>query len=101
MPRNSSRTWLIFLFVGAFAIRMGFCAAKTGLGQTLERDYREYVLAGERLLRHGTLVSPLILADTDQAPSALLPPTYAALVAGVYAALGPETFSATVGPAIN
>ena len=80
MPRSSSPTWLVLLFVGAFAIRMGFCAAKTGFGQALERDYREYVLAGERLARHGTLVSPLILEDTDQAPSALLPPAYAALV---------------------
>jgi hypothetical protein len=96
MPRNKSRIWLVILFVGAFAIRMGLCEAKTGIGQVSETGYLEYVFAGERLAQHGTLVSPLILADTDPTPSALLPPVYAGLVAAVYAALGAETFAANL-----
>ncbi|MHC4697632.1 MAG: ArnT family glycosyltransferase [Planctomycetota bacterium] len=96
MPRNKSRIWLVILFVGAIAIRMGLCEAKTGIGQALETGYREYVFAGERLAQHGTLVSPLILADADPTPSALLPPAYAGLVAVVYAALGAKTFAANL-----
>ncbi len=96
MQHPGSRAWLIILLIGAFALRMGFCAAKTGIGRALERDYLEYVLAGQRLVQHGTLVSPLILADTDTTPSSLLPPAYAALVAGVYALFGTGTFVATL-----
>lgn len=96
MPTYYSRKWLILLLVGAFAIRIGFCTVKTGLGRTLERDYREYVIAGERLAKYGTLVSPFILADTDRTPSAVLPPAYAGFVAVVYRLLGAETFAATL-----
>ncbi len=96
MPHHSSRTWLIVLVVAAFAMRMGFCAAKTGIGKALEGDYHEYVMAGERLAKYGTLISPLILTEADTGPSALLPPAYAALVAVVYAVLGVKTFAATL-----
>jgi len=58
--------------------------------------YREYILAGQRLLERGTLVSPLITEQPTTAPSALLPPAYAGLVAAMYGVLGTETFAATL-----
>lgn len=75
----------------ALAIRLGFCAATTGLGESLGEHYREYITAGTRLLQHGSLVSPFILEHTPTNPSAILPPVYAVLVAGVFGAFGVET----------
>ncbi len=93
MRNRRTRIFLAVLFVVALALRLGFCAQKTGLGTPLERDYREYIALGQRLLAYGTVVSPLILTETDQTPSALLPPGYTALVAVTYAVLGIESFS--------
>lgn len=90
------RRALLGLLLLAGAIRIGFCAAQTGLGSAPPVDYREYILAGQRLITHGTLVSSLILADSNLEPSALFPPAYAGLVAGVYAWLGTETVRATM-----
>ena len=79
----------------AFGLRVGYCAAKGTLGRSPQRGYREYVMAGQRLLKHGTLVSPLIVADVDRMPSALLPPVYAGLVAVTYGFFGVESAAAT------
>jgi len=73
-------------------------AARGTLGHSPspERGYREYVMAGERLLRHGTITSPLILDDVNHRPSALMPPAYVAFVTATYANLGVETRTATL-----
>ncbi len=94
MGSRHTRICLAVLFVIALMLRLGFCAYKTGLGSVLDPGFREYITAGQRLYAHGTLVSPLILTDTDQTPSALLPPGYTALVAATYGALGVESFAA-------
>jgi hypothetical protein len=86
---------LTVMILVAFGLRVGYCVAKGTLGRSPQRGYREYVMAGQRLLEHGTLVSPLIVADVDRTPSAQLPPVYAGLVAVTYALLGVESSAAT------
>lgn len=99
------RGWLGLLVIVAFALRLAFCNATVGLGRSLGDQYREYIIAGTRLLEQGTLACPLILEADDRhagrtlqatAPSALLPPAYVGLVASVYGLLGTETFAATL-----
>ena len=96
MRSASKRTLLGVLVIGAFALRLAFCAGTTGLGRSLGKDYREYIVAGQRLLEHGTLTSPFITSDSTTTPSALLPPLYTGLVAVVYTLLGTDTFLATL-----
>ena len=96
MTRGQTAIGLILLIALAFGLRIGYCAARGALGRSPATGYREYVVAGQRLLQHGTLVSPLIVADVDRTPSPLLPPVYAGLVAAVYALCGVETFAATL-----
>ena len=81
------------LFLAAFGLRLGVLVARGTFGRTSEH-YREYIYAGQGLLSHGTLVSPLLLETVDLRPSALLPPGYAAFCACVYALLGVDTSSA-------
>lgn len=89
---------MVFLFAASFALRIGYVAVRGTLAEspTPQRGYREYVLAGQRLLEHGTLVSPLILEDVDPRPSALMPPGYAGFVAVMYALFGVESRVATL-----
>jgi len=96
MKTNPSNISVVILVVGAFAIRIGYCAATGTLGHTPQKGYREYVMAGERLLASGTLVSPLILDDAKAGRSSLLPPGYVALVAASYGLFGVESWAATV-----
>ncbi len=96
MHGTRTRVCLALLVTVAFALRLAFCSATTGLGRSLGEQYREYIIAGQRLAEHGTLVCPLILESTSTTPSALMPPLYAGLVAAVYWVLGPETFAATL-----
>lgn len=96
MTRGRTAVGLIVLIALAFGLRIGYCAARGTLGRSPERSYREYVVAGQRLLQHGTLVSPLIVADVDRTPSPLMPPVYVGLVAAVYTLFGVETFAATL-----
>lgn len=83
------------LLLAAFGLRLLYCAAKTGLGQTLGPDYREYIIVATRLLSEGVFASPLSPVDDPSIPSALLPPVYACVTAGVYAVLGVEAIAAT------
>ena len=62
MVPRSERTWVILFFIASVAIRMVYCAMSSGLGQPPPR-YREYIIAGERLLQQVTLVSPLLQDD--------------------------------------
>lgn len=96
MTRGRTAVGLILLIAMAFGLRIGYCAARGTLGRSPETGYREYVVAGQRLLQYGTLVSPLIVADVDRTPSPLLPPVYVGLVTAVYALCGVETFAATL-----
>src|SRR3990172_1627886 len=93
---SRARRFLLGIFLVAFSLRVGVCVAKGALGRSPDGGYREYVLAGQRLLEHGAIVSPLILDDVDQTPSTLMPPAYVGLVAGTYWLLGVETFAATL-----
>ncbi|MCH8991973.1 MAG: hypothetical protein IIA44_09535, partial [Acidobacteria bacterium] len=87
---------MTFLFFFAFILRITYCAAIGSLGDFTGRGYTEYIVAGQRLLEQGTFISPFITEAADASPSALLPPVYVAFVAGVYALLGINTFSATL-----
>jgi len=95
---GSPRKLLVLLFAASLALRIGYLGLRGTLGESpsTQRGYREYVMVGERLLEHGTLVSPLILEDVDHRPSALMPPLYSGFVAGVYGLLGVETRAATL-----
>ena len=96
MRRCPPQLGLILLLLLAFALRVGYCVAEGSLGRTPPRGYREYVETAQRLLKHGTITSPLLTEDVDSAPSVILPPIYVLLVAGVYSLLGVETFWSTL-----
>lgn len=96
MNTKSSRIGPIVLVVCAFAIRLGYCQATRSLGRTPQAGYREYVIAGERLVTRGAFVSPLILDDVSAGKSTFLPPGYTAYVAVAYALLGIESGAATL-----
>lgn len=94
--RTRYRIELLALFVLALTVRLVFCAEKTGLGRAIPDGYREYILVGQRLLEHGVYTTPLVPDGAPMPASALMPPIYAGLVAGVYALLGSDTFAATL-----
>ncbi|UCE59433.1 MAG: hypothetical protein JSU63_18565 [Phycisphaerales bacterium] len=94
MTRSYQSVCLATLLVAALVLRIGYCVVVSGLGES-PSSYREYVIAGQRLLTHGTLVSPFVPDESTSEPSSLLPPAYATLVAGVYGVLGVETPTAT------
>lgn len=98
MHRSRIHGWLALLIFAAFALRMVYCSVTIGLGRSLppHQYHREYIITARGLVEHATLVSPLILEDATAAPSALMPPLYAGLVAAVYRLLGIETFAATL-----
>lgn len=98
MRHTRIRRWLALLILAAFALRLVYCSMTTGLGRPLPPDkyHREYVITARGLIECSTLVSPLILEHTSPTPSALMPPVYAGLVAGVYRLFGIETFAATL-----
>ena len=95
VKQSASHRWLILLIFGALALRLAYCAAVGTLGRT-GPGYMEYISAGQRLVEHGRLTSPLIFATADARPSALLPPVYAAFVASVYWLFGANTYAATL-----
>lgn len=95
MSRVAAYSVPVVLFLLALLLRMAYCESTQGLGHFSDRGYTEYVVAGGRLLEGGTIVSPLIRERTPTEPSALLPPGYTALVAGVYAWWGVETTAST------
>jgi len=64
-------------------------------GTPKHTQYREYIMAGTRLLERGRLLSSLITDDAAATPSSLLPPVYALVVAGVYGVSGVESATAT------
>jgi len=98
MALRSTRFWLTTLFLGALALRLGFAAMARTANHPIPPpgQAREYILAGSRLLEFGTLTSPLIIENGDHGPSSVLPPIYAALVAGVYGLFGTESTAASI-----
>ena len=99
-PRdNPSRNrWIVLavLMICSFGLRLAFCAERSGLGQPLGRYYPEYTIQAGQLLATGTFVCPFIEEGSSDEPSALLPPLYTLLVAGIYYVFGLETFGATL-----
>ncbi len=91
-----SRAWLVMVVLLAVALRMGRCATAEGLGRARPITYTEYTVAAQHLLEQGAFVSPLVRDIVPEEPSALMPPVYVALVAGVYGVLGVGTFAATL-----
>ena len=99
MSSRQAHVCLWSLVVLAFAIRIAYCAAGNDLGHTsYPTEYwgHEYIITAERLLEHGTMVSPLPTDDSGSTPSCLMPPGYVGLVAGVYRLFGTNTFAATL-----
>ena len=97
MHPKQTGVWLSLLVVIAFALRIGYCAVHVGLGCTFPENYREYIATGKRLLETGTIQCSWIIRDADaNGPSAVLPPGYVALVAGVYWLFGVESSAANV-----
>ena len=87
---------LSVLLVAALALRVGVIAATGQLGRSPQGDYREYVIAAQRLLSTGTIVTPMLPADADPGPSAFLPPAYVVIAASAYWLLGVESAAATL-----
>lgn len=79
----------------ALALRLGVLIATGQFGRSPSPDYREYVIAGQRFLESGTMLSPMIPEEAKPGPSAFLPPVYVAITAGAYGLFGVETFAAT------
>lgn len=96
MARVRLHRTLATLVVASFALKIGYCAVTTGLGQSPPSNYREYVIAATRLLDSHTLSSALLWDAGIHAPSSLIPPAYAGLVACAYSLLGVESAGATL-----
>lgn len=96
MIATPSKRSLVILFFAVFALRIVYCAGVGGLGGFSGEGYEEYMITGERLLKHATLVSPLIADIDDATPSALIPPLYTAVVAAMYGVFGVRSFAATL-----
>lgn len=80
----------------SFLLRAGAIAGTIGWGHVKADEYHEYRLVGQRFLEQGTITCPLITLETPTAPSALLPPIYGVLVAGVFGLLGTDTITSIV-----
>ena len=92
----SAKRGLLAIFSIALVLRLLYVGLTLGLGHTLPVNFREYIVAGQRLLDKGTLVSPFIIEDISNEPSSLMPPVYVAIVAAAYKVFGVETFAATL-----
>ncbi len=82
------------MVLAAFALRMDYCAATTGLGRYSSSDYREQITLGTRLVTQGTFGNALTPDDPQPRPTAVFPPLYPLVVAGVFALLGIESYAA-------
>ena len=87
------RRRLLLLFFVAMALRLAYCQATVGLGRYRTERYQEYALIAARFQTCGTFTCPLILDDSTTAPSAMLPPLYASVLAGIYSLLGVNSFA--------
>lgn len=96
MSRKSLNIPLLLLALTAMAIRLLFCAWRTGLGYTTDHYYLEYSLTGKRLLIEQAFLCPFVLDDMLAGPSSLLPPIYVFIVYGVYSFLGVESYASTL-----
>lgn len=96
-PRNRSQPFLrrslLLLFGVSLVLRMSVAwwMMPRVDGAVSHVQYREYAMAGARLLEHGALLSSLIIDDTAATPSTLMPPLYAGVVACVYRVCGIES----------
>lgn len=90
---SSLRRGLTLLFLGSLMLRMSVAwwAMPRENGAAKHDQYREYIMAGTRLLQRGALLSSLIIDDSSATSSTLMPPLYVAVVAGVYRVCGVET----------
>lgn len=80
------------MVAAAFAVGVGACALRWGLGRVDPVDYHEYLIAGHRLAQTGSFLSPLIVKEgAAPTPSALLPPLYVAIVAEALDLLGSDS----------
>ncbi len=95
MESGSSRRLFCWIVGIALVGRLGYAIATGEFGVTPPRDYREYVVVAERLLEHRVYTSPMT-TEANLAPSCLMPPAYAGLVALAYRLLGVESHTATL-----
>jgi 4-amino-4-deoxy-L-arabinose transferase-like glycosyltransferase len=95
MHRYRESGILAALTVVALTLRLGYCAFSTELRPRPPGNHREYIVAAQRLLTDGVLLSPLIIDQARATPSTHLPPLYVFLVAALYKVLGTETAAAT------
>ncbi|MCG3131940.1 MAG: hypothetical protein FLDDKLPJ_02750 [Phycisphaerae bacterium] len=94
--KRSATRMLIGIVVVGVALRLGYAAVAGELGVTPATHYREHITLATRLLSEGTFGSPMTPEDPAPRPSAMFPPLYPLLVAGVYAVLGVESYAATL-----
>lgn len=94
--KRSTTRMLIGIVVVGVALRLGYAAVAGELGVTPATHYREHITLATRLLSESTFGSPMTPEDPTPRPSAMFPPLYPLLVAGVYALLGIESYAATL-----
>lgn len=93
---HRSRAALILLTLLAGALRIAYPIAGGRFGEPFSDTYLEYVVAARRLVTHGAFLSPWPADDNLCIPSAIMPPAYTGLVAGVYACFGIESKTSTI-----
>lgn len=81
----------LFIFLFALLIRAGYCAWTHRGPYAFREQYREYIIAGQRLLEHGSFLSPFMADAATAEVSAVLPPLYTIWIATVYAVCGVES----------
>ncbi|MCC7293371.1 MAG: hypothetical protein IT449_15030 [Phycisphaerales bacterium] len=82
------------MVLAALLLRLGFCAATTGLGRYSSPDYREQITLATRIVTQGTFGNALTPDDPQPRPTAVFPPLYPLVAAGVFALLGIESYAA-------
>lgn len=79
------------VFLLALTIRIGYCAWTHRGPYPFQHHYREYIVAGQRLLENNAFLSPLMSDGAPAEVSGLMPPLYTLWVAGVYGLFGVES----------
>jgi hypothetical protein len=94
VQRTQTHIAIALLVLLGFGLGLWRCTGGEGIGRYTSDYYIEYLVAGERLVTGGTIVSPLIREPVPAEPSAMMPPAYIGLVAGLFELFGVRSYAA-------
>lgn len=89
-PEREIWTAAAGFFCAALLLRVAVAWAVGDFARVPE-SYREYLIAGQRLVQSGVFGSPFLPPEAPAMPSAVMPPVYTALTAGALWLFGGET----------